>query len=86
MIALLLMILATHLVLGAFFASWFCLRGARRIDPHAGTGSWGFRVLIFPGAMALWPLLFSRVVRGANHPPTERTPHRIAAGEIPPMP
>lgn len=39
-----------YLVCGIAFAIPFVLKGARRIDPHAAHGSWGFRVLIIPGA------------------------------------
>jgi len=79
MIAILLLLLASYLVLGALFALWFCLHGVRRIDPHARMGSWGFRLLIFPGSTVFWPVLLGRVWRGSGHPPTERTAHRLAA-------
>lgn len=76
-------LLVAYFALGALFAVWFCWRGARRIDPHADRVSWGFRVLIFPGSTALWPLLLHRVWRKDSHPPIERTLHRIASGEVP---
>ena len=49
---------ALYLVLGLVFAIPFVLVGAGRIDPLARQGTWGFRVLILPGAAALWPLLY----------------------------
>lgn len=64
-----------YAVLGAFFAIAFAARGAQRIDPVARGASWGFRLLIVPGAVALWPLLAWRWLRGAEAP-TERTAHR----------
>lgn len=42
---------------GAVFAVPFALRGAGAIDPAAKGGTWGFRVLTFPGVVALWPLM-----------------------------
>lgn len=47
-------------VAGAFFALWFVTKGAQSLDPAAGTGSAGFRLLILPGAAALWPFLLMR--------------------------
>ncbi len=52
-----------YVAIGIAFAVAFVLRGANRIDPSARTGTWGFRVLIFPGAAALWPLLLVRWLR-----------------------
>jgi hypothetical protein len=46
--------------LGAVFALAFVLRGASTIDESARASNWGFRVFIFPGAAALWPLLLVR--------------------------
>ena len=53
--ALLLMALAAYLACGTTFAIPFALAGVKRIDPHAAHGSWGFRVLIIPGTILLWP-------------------------------
>ena len=66
---------AVHLSLGVAFALPFVHWGVGRIDPDAREGTWGFRVLILPGAALLWPLLLVRWVRGAG-PPEERTPHK----------
>jgi hypothetical protein len=79
MIEALLFALALYLAVGALFAGWFCLSGVRRIDPHAHEGSRGFRILIWPGATLLWPLLWKRVLDAKGHPPGERTAHRLAA-------
>ena len=43
---------------------WFALSGARRLDPIAASGSWGFRVLLVPGSALLWPLLLPRALAG----------------------
>lgn len=68
-----------YLAVGALFAVAFALRGCQRIDPAAATGTWGFRVLILPGAAALWPLLLRRWIAGGGPPPRERNAHRNAA-------
>ena len=62
--------------IGLVFAIAFVLAGVGRIDPDAEQGSWGFRVLVLPGAAALWPLMLSRWVKGSP-PPVERAPHRL---------
>ena len=46
-----------YALIGVLFALPFLLRGAEQIDEAATQGSWGFRVLILPGVIALWPLL-----------------------------
>ena len=74
-----LLMLGVYLSCGFLFAVAFVFFGAGRVDPHAKNGSWGFRLLILPGAAALWPLLLSRWVRGIHEPPEQRDPHRSAA-------
>jgi hypothetical protein len=64
--------------IGAVAALWIAWRGLQRLDPVAGHGTWGFRLLILPGLTALWPLMLARCVRGTGQPPTERTAHRTA--------
>lgn len=69
-----------YLGIGVFFALGFLLSGGvKRIDPAAVGATWGFRLVIFPGCVALWPLLVWRWVKGAA-PPVERSAHRDAAG------
>lgn len=45
---------------GAVFACLFVWRGVARIDSVARDATIGFRLLIIPGAAALWPLLLLR--------------------------
>ena len=71
--------LATVYVLaGLVFAVPFVWRGVERVDPAARGATWGFRVVIVPGVVVLWPLLLRRWRAGA-HPPEERNAHRLAA-------
>jgi hypothetical protein len=74
--AALLIVLGIYLVCGLVFAVPFVLVGVKRTDPHALHGSWGFRLLILPGAVALWPLLLKRWVSGTKEPPEECNAHR----------
>jgi hypothetical protein len=48
---------AVYLISGAVFTGPFVWVGARKIDPHAAAGSWGFRLIIIPGTILLWPWL-----------------------------
>ena len=69
-----------YLALGLVFAIAFALRGVDAIDPTARDSTRGFRLVIVPGAIALWPLLLRRwLVAGPR--PTERNAHRDAARE-----
>jgi hypothetical protein len=77
--ALFLFSLGAYLAFGLVFAVPFAVLGAQRVDPHALHGSWGFRLLIVPGAMALWPLLLNRWLGGVHEPPEERNAHRQAS-------
>lgn len=68
-----------YLSIGLVFAVAFVTVGAGRIDPVARNGTWGFKLLILPGTMALWPLLARRWLKGAGAVPCERNAHRDAA-------
>ena len=69
--------------LGLVFAIPFVAVGAGRVDPSAREGTWGFRILIFPGSVAFWPLLLKRWMGGGSPPPVESNPHRKRARETP---
>jgi hypothetical protein len=75
----LLIVGGTYLLCGLIFVIPFVLAGVGAIDPHAAHGSWGFRLLIIPGTMFLWPLLARRWWNGIHEPPEENNPHRCAA-------
>lgn len=70
---------SVYLIGGFLFAIPFLILGVGRIDPHAAHGSWGFRLLITPGTILLWPLLAARWMRGMKMPPEEKNAHRCAA-------
>ena len=50
-------LLAAYAAIGALFALAFAWRGAARLDPAARASGVAFRLIILPGAAALWPLL-----------------------------
>lgn len=59
-------VLQGYLVLGLAFAVPFQARGLVRVDPAARGGTFGFRALILPGVVALWPLLLVRWLRAGG--------------------
>lgn len=59
-------LVAGYTLVGLLFALPFLLRGAGRIDSAAGEGSRGFRLVILPGTIALWPVLAWKWRRAAE--------------------
>jgi hypothetical protein len=55
--------LAVYGLAGAVFAIAFVLFGIHRVDPVAEHSPIGFRLIVIPGAAALWPLLLTRWFR-----------------------
>lgn len=53
-------VVAAYLGIGIAFAAAFLHAGAGRVDPAAAAGSRGFRWVISPGVVALWPFLAIR--------------------------
>jgi hypothetical protein len=58
--------LGLYAAVGVLFALAFVIFGAPRIDASAQGSGLAFRLLIFPGSAALWPLLFYRWRRGGH--------------------
>ncbi len=55
-----LLLIGAYALCGLLYGIPFVLRGAGRIDPDARGATWGFRLAILPGVVALWPLLARR--------------------------
>ena len=67
---IMLSIVGGYFTLGVLFAIPFALWGAKKIDPKAREGTWGFRVLLVPGSALFWPFLLKRWLN-AGRPPEE---------------
>jgi len=66
--------LYAYTVTGVLFALFFVAFGLAAVDSQARGTSLGFRLLIFPGVAAFWPLLLKRWLRGDL--PEEGNPHQ----------
>ena len=74
----LLILLVAYASLGLALAVPFLAKGAARLDPGALGATWGFRLIIVPGVVALWPWLAWRWWRGNSV--NEHNAHRDRAG------
>jgi len=70
-----------YLAVGVVIAVWLNCGGLRRVDATAAQGPWGFRFLITPGLILLWPFLLKAALANHGHPRAERNAHRCASGE-----
>jgi hypothetical protein len=69
---------AVYVAVGVAFSAFLLVRGLRRFDEAAAQGGLGFRLLVLPGMVALWPLLLVMWRRGEAV--QERNAHdRVAA-------
>ena len=64
-----------YLAIGVLFAVWFILSGITKLDDAAKDTSFGFRFIIFFGALAFWILLAWRLAKGEKRP-AEKNAHR----------
>lgn len=56
-VMVLLIIAGAYLFSGVVFACWFVFRALDRFDPAAHGAGIAFRLILLPGAIALWPCL-----------------------------
>ncbi|HEY5894248.1 MAG TPA: hypothetical protein VIT91_13565 [Chthoniobacterales bacterium] len=59
-------VVLVYAIAGFLFGVPFVSFWSRRLDPAAHGGSWGFRLTILPGVVALWPLLFVKTLRSKS--------------------
>lgn len=73
--------LGFYLVAGLLFGVAFVARGLGRVDRGASGATLGFRLIVLPGVVALWPLLMRRWLVGSGAPPVETNAHRREAAK-----
>lgn len=54
---LILIAIGAYAAIGVIFALAFVTRGLGQVDHAAQTAPWMVRLLLFPGSVALWPIL-----------------------------
>lgn len=74
----LVLVLEVYALVGALVGAVFAFRLVGRLDPDAQGATFGFRLLVWPGAAALWPWVLWRTLV-AKRPPVQRDAHRRAA-------
>jgi len=68
MVEVLLIIAAIYLALGVLFVIPFLMKGLNKIDEGANGSTIGFKIIIIPGVIVLWPMLLSKWVKlNLNH-------------------
>lgn len=77
------LIFGSYVALGILVAPFLIFRGAQRFDAAAADSTLGFRLVVLPGAVLLWPLLLRRFLKGNGSPPTENNAHRARSGPPP---
>ena len=55
--------LAIYLLAGVLFAIFFLTKGIEKIDTAAHGSGWGFRLIILPGTIVLWPVLLNKWIK-----------------------
>ncbi len=63
MIQLFLGFLGIYMTIGLLFGIYFFIKGALRIDPLIADSKWTVKLLLLPGAAALWPILLIKVFK-----------------------
>jgi len=75
-------LVGAYFAVGLVFGVAFVTRGLARIDAGAHDASIGFRLIVLPGVVALWPLLAKRWWAGTGTPPVESNAHRRSAERL----
>lgn len=69
---IILIVVGGYSLIGVLFAAAFVTIGVGKVDRAALGTPWSFRLLIFPGAAALWPVMLAKWARGAGRTPRDR--------------
>jgi hypothetical protein len=67
-VSILFLLLGIYLIAGLLFAIVFLLKGIEKADESAHGATPGFKIIIIPGVIALWPLLLNKWKRKPPNP------------------
>ena len=62
-VTIIIWIVSIYLICGAVFTILFFLRGLSIVDEGANGSTIGFRIIIIPGCLSLWPLLLRKWIQ-----------------------
>ena len=65
-VKIVLILAALYLLIGFVFAIFFLGKGIEKMDTAAHGSGWGFRLIILPGTIALWPVLLNKWLHQRN--------------------
>jgi len=71
MVEIILIIVAVYLLVGVLFVIPFLIKGLNKIDEGAHGSTVGFKIIIIPGVIVLWPVLLSKWMRRPPSPKGE---------------
>ena len=63
MAELILLVALVYILLGVVYGAYFVIKGILILDSSAVGSPWGFRLVIFPGVILLWPYLMYKVLK-----------------------
>lgn len=59
---LILYIIAAYILIGLVFTLLFLIRWIDKVDEAATETSWGFKLIILPGCIVLWPMMLRKTL------------------------
>ncbi len=59
-------LLLVYLICGVVFTFFFLARGLQKVDEDVPGSSWGFRIIIIPGCIVLWPVLMRKWIHAVK--------------------
>ena len=59
--------LLLYICCGIVFSIAFLFKGITKTDEAAHGSGWGFKVIIIPGAIALWPILLKKWIKAKKN-------------------
>jgi len=62
-VSVFLVAITAYLIAGIVFTIFFQAKGLSKIDEGVHGSSWGFRIIIIPGCIVLWPVLLKKWIK-----------------------
>lgn len=66
-LSLLITLFYIYLGIGVLFGFWFVFKGVDQLDEQMQGTTWRTRLLLLPGAAALWVILWSKWLKTRKH-------------------